>query len=66
MILCSGFNTTLDEQKAAAMGIQAYIRKPFLIEQLARSIRTVLDKNRRGEIDKDKKRIEAIFSQNKS
>jgi len=36
VILSSGFSTPLDEQKTAAMGIQAYIRKPFLIEQLAR------------------------------
>jgi PAS domain S-box-containing protein len=60
VILCSGFSTPLDEQKAAAMGIQAFIRKPFLIEQLARIIRTVLDKNTRVENDKENDRIEVI------
>jgi DNA-binding response OmpR family regulator len=51
--LCSGFNTPLDEQNGAAMGIQAYIPKPFLKEQLARTIKAVLDQNARVKVKKN-------------
>jgi PAS domain S-box-containing protein len=53
VILCSGFNTPLDEQNGAAMGIQAYIPKPFLKEQLARTIKAVLDQNARAKVKKN-------------
>ncbi len=49
VILCSGFSTRMDEHKAAALGIQAYIRKPILREQLARIIREILDKKSSGD-----------------
>ncbi len=44
VILCSGFSNRVDECKAAALGIRAYVRKPILREQMARIIREVLKK----------------------
>jgi PAS domain S-box-containing protein len=46
VILCSGFSTRMDGQRAAAIGISAYVNKPVLRGQLARIIREVLDKQR--------------------
>jgi PAS domain S-box-containing protein len=43
VIVCSGFSYKMDECKAAAMGIRAYVRKPVLREQMARIIREVLE-----------------------
>ncbi len=48
IILCTGFSELVDEQKALAMGIRAYIRKPILITHLAKVIRESLDE-RKGE-----------------
>jgi PAS domain S-box-containing protein len=42
IILCSGFSHNMDEHKAAAMGMRAYLRKPILKGQMARIIREVL------------------------
>ncbi|MGD9364705.1 MAG: response regulator [Desulfobacteraceae bacterium] len=61
VILCSGFSTQMDENKAAALGIRAYIRKPVLREQLARIIREVLDRKTKAEI-KDDNRSMAVIS----
>ena len=46
VILCSGFSTRMDGQRAAAIGISAYVNKPVLRGQLARIIREVLDKHK--------------------
>ncbi|MGD9369622.1 MAG: MASE3 domain-containing protein, partial [Desulfobacteraceae bacterium] len=61
VILCSGFSTQMDENKAAALGIRAYVRKPVLREQLARIIREVLDGKTKAEI-KDDDRSMAVIS----
>jgi len=42
VILCTGFSETIDEHKAAEMGIRAYIMKPVIRAELARAIRNVL------------------------
>lgn len=48
IILCSGFSHNMDESKAAAMGIRAYLRKPILKGQMARIIRDILEKRTRA------------------
>jgi CheY-like chemotaxis protein len=42
IILCSGYSETLDEGQALAMGIRAFIMKPFSAMEIAQSIRRVL------------------------
>ena len=43
VILCTGFSTRMDEKKAAAMGIQAFVLKSILKQDMARTIRRLLD-----------------------
>jgi PAS domain S-box-containing protein len=43
VILSSGFNYNVDEKKAMALGIRAFISKPVLKQELAETIRNVLD-----------------------
>jgi signal transduction histidine kinase/CheY-like chemotaxis protein len=43
VILCTGFNETINEEKALSMGIDRYIMKPIVKDELARTIRSVLD-----------------------
>ena len=43
IILCTGFSRRVTEKKAKAMGIQAFIMKPILKQELAETIRRVLD-----------------------
>lgn len=43
VILCSGFSTKMDEKKAMAMGIRAFVLKPILKQKIAGVIRAVLD-----------------------
>ncbi|MGD8227895.1 MAG: PAS domain S-box protein [Desulfobacteraceae bacterium] len=43
IILCTGFSRSVTEKKAKAMGIQAFILKPILRQELAETIRRVLD-----------------------
>ncbi|MBW1782849.1 MAG: response regulator [Deltaproteobacteria bacterium] len=44
IIICTGFNEMIDEKRAKAMGIRAYVGKPVVIHEIARTIRKVLDK----------------------
>jgi len=46
IILCTGFSETMDEEKARALGIRAFILKPFRLMEIAAMIRKVLDENR--------------------
>ena len=43
VILCTGFSFMIDEQKALNMGIRAFISKPMLKQEIAETIRQVLD-----------------------
>ena len=43
VILCTGFNEAITEQKALAMGIDKFVMKPIVRDELAKTIRTVLD-----------------------
>ena len=42
IILCTGYTETLDEGRALAMGIGAFLMKPFSAKQIAESIRRLL------------------------
>jgi len=44
IILCTGFNDQINEDKAEAMGIRAFLIKPVRKKELCRTIRSVLDK----------------------
>ena len=45
IILCTGFSTRISDQKAYEMGIRGFVMKPFIMQDLAESIRKVLDEN---------------------
>ena len=44
VILCTGFSDLIDRDTALAMGISAYVEKPFSIDSFASTIREVLDR----------------------
>jgi PAS domain S-box-containing protein len=44
VILCTGFSSMIDEQKALSMGIRTFISKPILKREIAEAIRSILDK----------------------
>ena len=43
IILCTGFSEMIDEEKANAIGIRAFVMKPLVMNELANTIRKVLD-----------------------
>ena len=45
VILCTGFNEGITEEKALSMGIQKFVMKPVIKNDLAATIRSVLDPN---------------------
>jgi PAS domain S-box-containing protein len=44
IILCTGFSEQIDERSAKERGISAFVMKPIVMRQIARTIREVLDK----------------------
>jgi signal transduction histidine kinase/ActR/RegA family two-component response regulator len=44
IILCTGFSEQIDEEGAKAAGIKAFLMKPVLMNEVARTVRNVLDK----------------------
>ena len=44
IILCTGFSEQIDENKAKGMGISAFLMKPIVMQDMADTIRQVLDK----------------------
>jgi len=44
VILCTGFSSRMDEQKALDIGIRSFISKPILKRDIAEAVRRVLDK----------------------
>lgn len=42
IILCTGFSETIDEDKAKALGISAFVMKPVVMSKIAQIIRKVL------------------------
>jgi len=59
VILSSGFNYNIDEKKAMALGIRAFISKPVLKQEIAETIRNVLD----GKQKVEARHREALTSQ---
>jgi FixJ family two-component response regulator len=43
IILCTGFSENITEEKAKRTGIQEFIMKPLEADELAKTIRKVLD-----------------------
>jgi len=43
VIICTGHSALLDEEKAKEMGIDAYVMKPIVKQEIAKTIRQVLD-----------------------
>ncbi|MBU0767991.1 MAG: PAS domain S-box protein [Proteobacteria bacterium] len=43
VILCTGFSTKITEEKAKNMGIKAFIMKPLIRKDIAKTIRKVID-----------------------
>jgi CheY-like chemotaxis protein len=43
VILCTGFNEAITEEKALAMGIDKFVMKPVVKNELAYTVRSVLD-----------------------
>ena len=43
VILCTGFNEAITEEKALSMGIGKFVMKPIVKDELAYSVRSVLD-----------------------
>ncbi|MBW2107251.1 MAG: PAS domain S-box protein [Deltaproteobacteria bacterium] len=43
VIICTGFSHQMDQEKASALGIRAFVMKPFAIKEVAEAIRKVLD-----------------------
>ena len=43
VILCTGFSAKIDKEKAKSIGIRAFVMKPILKQQMAETVREVLD-----------------------
>lgn len=43
IILCTGFSDQMDEIRAEKMGISAFVMKPIVMREIAKTIRQVLD-----------------------
>ncbi len=47
VILCTGFSENISEEKAKALGVEAYVLKPVSTNEMAKTIRKVLDEKKR-------------------
>jgi PAS domain S-box-containing protein len=45
ILLCTGFSETMSKEKTASLGINGFILKPIMVQDLAQKIREVLDEN---------------------
>jgi signal transduction histidine kinase len=43
ILLCTGFSEKINQEKAKQLGIRAFIMKPFVLHEIAHTLRTVLD-----------------------
>ena len=43
IIVCTGFSEQINEKESEAMGIQGYVMKPLLKQEIARTVRNLLD-----------------------
>ncbi|SLM29848.1 putative PAS/PAC sensor hybrid histidine kinase [Desulfamplus magnetovallimortis] len=46
VILCTGYNSLIDEEKAKSIGIDGYTMKPIVVKEIAKTIRDVLDRKK--------------------
>ncbi len=46
ILLCTGFNENISEEKAASLGIKGFLLKPIAMKDLSQKIREVLDSNK--------------------
>jgi CheY-like chemotaxis protein len=44
IILCTGFSDQIDKNKAKALGVSAFVMKPIVMNEIANTIREVLDR----------------------
>ncbi len=51
IILCTGYNEGISEEKALSIGIRKYVMKPLVKNELASAIRAVLDAQHRASAD---------------
>ena len=49
VVLCTGFSLVMDEAKAKALGIDAFLLKPVLRKEMSETIRRVLDTGKSGQ-----------------
>ncbi len=47
VILCTGFSENISEERAEALGVEAYVLKPVSTNEMAKTIRKVLDEKKR-------------------
>jgi FixJ family two-component response regulator len=45
IVLCTGYNDLVSEEKARAMGIRDYLMKPLIMRDLGDTVRKALDTN---------------------
>lgn len=50
IIMCTGFGAQASKARAAEVGIEATLRKPLLVEELAVTVRNVLDMSHKSEV----------------
>ncbi len=43
IILCTGYSESIDESRALALGIRAFMMKPYSVRDIAKTIRSVLE-----------------------
>ena len=48
VILCTGFSYHVNEEKSKALGIQGFVMKPMVMNEIAATIRKVLDDSEKG------------------
>jgi len=46
VVVCTGYSDQLDEPKARALGMAAFLMKPVAAKELAAAVRRALDRNR--------------------
>jgi DNA-binding NtrC family response regulator len=46
IIICSGYNDKLTEEKAREIGLKGFMMKPFVLKKMARLIRKVMDESK--------------------
>ena len=47
VVLCTGFSHEINERKAKHFGISAFLMKPFVLRELATTVRKVIDEKSR-------------------